>query len=570
MQNEEYLTTPAKKLPKGKRSFNEFIYTEVFKTNDIPIPDFLYKLSTLWKTEKFNSFLKFFQTVEDLDFKNENFSFVSAYYRKCLYVCPGCGKLGLTKYCSQKCSNNDPEVKEKKAKTSLEHYGVDNPAKSKTVKEKSIQTCLEKYKKEYAFQAETVKEKIRETSLERYGVEHPMKSESVKARQKSVILERYGVEYPMQSPEAKEKSKETCLQKYGADNISRSEYFQELMFRQNFEKFHKHIEDFTSEFVRGRFVENFHFKIKEFSEYFNIGSRVVANRFKKKLGITEQNDDNLELGYSQAEKELYDSINVSNKLHNIRSVIPPLELDIFLPDYNLGIEYNGVHYHSEQFKPKGYHIFKTKECEKKGIQLLQIFDFEDPDIWRSVISGKIGQNTRIFARKCTLREISALECEMFLKENHLQGSCPAKYRYGLFYGNDLVQVMTFGKPRFNKGFDFELLRLASKKYVTVVGGASRLLKHFRESHQGSIISYCNRRFSKGDVYRKLGFALTGVTDVGYFWCKNDTVLSRYQCQKHLLKDLLETFDPLKSESENLKASGYFRVYDCGNLVFSLE
>lgn len=242
---------------------------------------------------------------------------------------------------------------------------------------------------------------------------------------------------------------------------------------------------------------------------------------------------------------------------------------MYLPDYKLAIEYDGIHYHSEQFKPKGYHIFKTSECEKQGIQLLHIFDFEDVDIWKSIISGKLKKNTKIFARKCIVKELSLDETKIFLEENHLQGFCPSKYRYGLFYNGELVQVMTFGVPRFNKQYDFELLRLASKKFTSVVGGASKLLKFFRNSHTGSIISYANRRFSTGDVYRKLGFIQLGITDVNYFYTGHNEVLTRYQYQKHKLKDLLESFDPSKTESENMRLNGYFKVFDCGNLIFTL-
>ncbi len=570
MVNEEYLSTPAKKLPKGSRSFNEFIYTEVFKKNDISISDFLYHVNSVWnKTEKFNSFLKYVQTVEDLEYKNPDFRFVSAYYRRCMQTCPVCGKESLYGHCSLKCSNSDPNVQKRKSQTVFSHFGVLNAGQSDIVKEKSKQTCLERYGTEYTFQAESVKEKIKETSIQRYGVDHPMKFESVKERQKSVIRERFGVDYPMQSKEVQEKSRQTCLEKYGADNISRSDYFQEVMFDLNFDKYHKNKQDFNAEYVREHFVEDFKFKIKEFSEHFGIGSRVVANRFKKRLGIFEQNNDHLELGYSQAEKELFDWIPAQNKISNIKSIIPPLELDIYLPDFGLAIEYNGAYYHSDQFKPEGYHIFKTKECEKKGIQLLHIFDFEDIDIWKSVISEKLGKNTRIFARKCKIKELSAAESELFLNENHLQGSCPAKYRYGLFYNDELVQVMTFGIPRFNKSCDFELLRLASKKYTTIIGGASKLLNRFRKNHPGSIISYCNRRFSNGSIYRTLGFVLKCVTDLNYFYIRTDDILTRYQCQKHKLRDILENFDPAKTEKENMEANGYFRVYDCGNYVFEL-
>lgn len=298
---------------------------------------------------------------------------------------------------------------------------------------------------------------------------------------------------------------------------------------------------------------------------------MVVNCFKKRLGIPEQNNDSyIDQGYSKEEKELFDWIPTENKVCNVRSIINPLELDMYLPDYKLAIEYDGIYYHSEQFKPEGYHIFKTLECEKQGIQLLHIFDIEDIDIWKSIISGKLKKNIKIFARKCIVKELSFDETKIFLEENHLQGFCPAKYRYGLFYNGELVQVMTFGVPRFNKRYDFELLRLASKKFTSVVGGASKLLKFFRDSHKGSIISYANRRFSTGGVYRKLGFTQLGRTDVNYFYTGHNEVLTRYQCQKHKLKDILENFDPSKTESENMRLNGYFKVFDCGNLIFALD
>lgn len=571
MKNEEYLKIPAKKLPKGKRSFNEFIYTEVFKQNDISLPDFLYKVSTLWKIEKFNSFLKYVQTVEDLEYKNDNFKLVSAYYRKCLYICPGCGKESLTKYCGPKCSNSDPEVKRKKSETTMKHFGVSNPGQSEEVKAKMEESCLKHFGVKHSFQAESVKTKIRETSLRKYGVEHPMKTEEVKEHQKTSIRERLGVDYPMQSKEVLEKSKKTCLEKYGEENVAKSDYFKEKLSNTNFNKHHKNIQDFNLEFIRENFIEDCKFKIQEFEDYFGINSRVVVNCFKKRLGILEQNNDSyIDQGYSKEEKELFEWIPAKNKVCNVRSIINPLELDMYLPDYKLAIEYDGIYYHSEQFKPEGYHIFKTSECEKQGIQLLHIFEIEDIDIWKSIISGKLKKNTRIFARKCQVKELSFDETKIFLEENHLQGFCPAKYRYGLFYNGELVQVMTFGVPRFNKRYDFELLRLASKKFTSVVGGASKLLKFFRDSHTGSIISYANRRFSTGDVYRKLGFTQLGRTDVNYFYTGHNEVLTRYQCQKHKLKDLLENFDPSKTESENMRLNGYFKVFDCGNLIFALD
>ena len=130
------------------------------------------------------------------------------------------------------------------------------------------------------------------------------------------------------------------------------------------------------------------------------------------------------------------------------------------------------------------------------------------------------------------------EVRNFLDENHLQGACTSKINLGLFYNDELVEVMTFSKPRFNKNYDYELLRLCSKKYISVIGGASKLFKYFITNHSGcSVISYANRRFSNGNIYRQLGFKELKASNPNYFYCTNDIVLTRYQCQKHKLRDL---------------------------------
>ena len=239
-----------------------------------------------------------------------------------------------------------------------------------------------------------------------------------------------------------------------------------------------------------------------------------------------------------------------------------------MPDFKLAIEYNGYYWHSK--KDKNYHLNKTELCNEKGIQLLHIFDFDDLDIWKSIISNKLGLNTKIYARKCIIKELEYKEVKDFLNTNHLQGTCPSKINLGLFYNGELVEVMTFGKPRFNKKYDYELLRLCTKKYSNVIGGASKLLKYFKEKYNGSIISYANRRFSNGNIYKQLGFKELKKTEPNYWYVNEDEILSRYQCQKHKLKNILEDFKPELSESENMTNNGYFRIYDCGNIVYEFE
>ena len=273
---------------------------------------------------------------------------------------------------------------------------------------------------------------------------------------------------------------------------------------------------------------------------------------------------------------IFDSINVENKIFNDRHL--GKELDIYLPKYNLAIEYDGLMFHSEgkfihsKFNgpDKKYHLEKTELCLKNNIQLLHIFETEDLDLWLSLINSKLGLNNKIFARKCIIKELKSKETEEFLNFNHLQGFCQAKINVGLFYEDELVSVMTFSKPRFNKKYEYELIRFASKRNYTVIGGASKLWKYFVNKYNPkSVITYANRRFSSGDLYYKLGFTFLEKTSPNYFYFKtNDRKLyNRIKFQKKNLKNILEVYDENLSEAENMFNNNYRRIFDCGNLKF---
>ena len=218
---------------------------------------------------------------------------------------------------------------------------------------------------------------------------------------------------------------------------------------------------------------------------------------------------------------------------------------------------------------------KTQKCLEKGIQLIHIFQDQwlyKQDIVKDRIKNIIGiYNNRIFARKCTIKEIKAKECNDFLDINHIQGHDNSKIRLGLFYQDQLISVMTFAKPRFNKNYQWQLVRFASKLGTQVVGGASKLLKYFQRNYQPkNIISYADRRYSNGKLYYALGFNFLNNSEPNYWWTNGYIIYPRYQCQKHKLKELLgqQNFNSQLSESENMYNNGYNKIYDCGNMVFA--
>lgn len=256
------------------------------------------------------------------------------------------------------------------------------------------------------------------------------------------------------------------------------------------------------------------------------------------------------------------------------------EIDILIPEYNIGIECNGLYFHSELSgnKNKNYHIQKTNAAkEQLNIQLLHIFDNEwneKKEIIKSIIRNKLRKNThKIYARNCRIKEVSTSEKNSFLDENHLQGKDKSKVKLGLFYNDELVSLMTFGERKITHKKTFELLRFCNKINTNVIGGASKLFKHFLNNFwEGQeITTYADLRYSTGNLYTQLGFEFSHSSKPNYWYTKNYSTLEhRSKYMKHKLINNLETYDDNLSEWENMKTNNYDRIWDCGNMVFKYK
>jgi len=283
---------------------------------------------------------------------------------------------------------------------------------------------------------------------------------------------------------------------------------------------------------------------------------------------------------SKSEIELYDLIcemvGKENVIHNDRKTLNGKEIDIFVPSYNIGIEFNGLRWHSEIYlKDRYYHINKSIEAYKKGIRLIHIFEDEWADkkeIVKSRLKNIFGiTEHKIFARKCEIKEINNTISKKFLEENHIQGNVYGKVNIGLFYNDELVSLMTFGNIRKNLGSKkidgkYELLRFCNKLDTIVVGGASKLFKFFIKKYQpDTILSYCDLRWSDGNLYRRLGFVLDHISKPNYFYIKNLKRLNRFNFRKDIL--IKEGYNSKKTEHEIMLERKIYRIYDCGCGVY---
>ena len=250
-----------------------------------------------------------------------------------------------------------------------------------------------------------------------------------------------------------------------------------------------------------------------------------------------------------------------------RKVLEGKEIDIFIPSLNIGIECDGLRWHNELFRSKTYHLEKTMEALRHHIHLLHIFEDEwiyKQNIIKSIIKRKLNMvDNVIYARKCEIREVSSKDTRTFLNDNHIQGYVRSKFNYGLFHNDELVALMTFGSLRKNLGSVskdgcYELLRYANKMNCTVIGGASRLFKHFLKSHDVvSIKSYCDIRLFSGEMYEKLGFKLTHTSQPNYFYVINRTRENRFKYRKDVL--VSQGFDKNKSDKVLLNFITFFVI-----------
>ena len=487
-------------------------------------------------------------------------------------------KTGYHKTCSKECSKI-LSIKNYK-KTCLERYGVDSPLKCKIIKNKLKDTNFKKYGVEYSFQNNNIKEKIKETNLKKYGVEHSLQRKEIKEKIKETNLERYGVDNPAKNKEVQNKIKKTNLERYDVVCAMQHHIIQHNIRKKINDKNLIRIKNLYNINIIELINGNVKIKCNKCNNNYNIRINHLYHRIKANLNPCLLCYP-IDKSRSNREIEIIKFLNDYNiKIEeNIRYIITPLEIDIYLPNNKIGIEFNGLYWHSELHKNKEYHINKTLLAKKKGVKLIHIWE----DDWinkQDIIKSRLKQllnltYNRIYARKCIIKEVLSKENSFFLNNNHLQGNVNAAVKLGLYYNDELVSLMTFGKLRKNLGQkaiegEYELLRFVNKLDTTVIGGASRLFKYFiKEYKPNRVISYADCDWTSDEqdnLYIKLGFSFDYLVKPNYYWSNFEIKENRFKYRKDVL--VKEGADPNLTEVEIMHDKGYNRIWNSGNLKFS--
>lgn len=423
--------------------------------------------------------------------------------------CPVCGKRTTfnvhnrtyRKYCSNKCKGNSEEVRQKAKDTCINKYGCENPNQNKDVLQKRIETSTERYGKgNYNNRV-----KAKETERKHYGGKTYFETEEYKA-----LMEN-------KRPEIVQKIRNTVFEKTGKEWITQ-----------------------TSEFKEKRIST-----LNEHGTAFISAGEQEIIEYVKELG--------------------YDPIKYIIGTGDTR-----FEIDCYIPELKIGIEFNGIYYHSRNGRnkrPIQYHYNKQLEALNKEIDLIHVWEdqwYYKKDIIKNIIKARLNKITKqIYARKCNIKELTNNEYNDFCNKYHIQGTRTASIKLGLIYDNQLIQVASFNKVR-NKGrasnqnklYDYEWVRGCTLPNLYVVGGISRLYKHFLNIYKPmTVLCYADWNLFNGKGYTRIGFKFEGYTGPDLFFVNNNLIRISRNPYKH------------REHMELVRQNKLYECHGCGSKKF---
>ncbi len=486
----------------------------------------------------------------------------------------------ISKYGSENPMHNR-DIKSKVTNSHLEKWGVNRGSKLDDIKDKQKNTNEGLYGGNSPMHSSDVKRKAYASNVDKYGYGYAIQNPDVRQKAFNTMLERYGVKYPYEHNEFLEKAKRTWMSRYNVDNPNKSD---QVLLHRKHQKLGQINADNPFNHIRVLdIVDRQKYEISCsvcgginicYSIIFNAR---VSNMVDPCVKCNPIQDTTSEKHMAIA--EYLKSLGISTH-NNVRGfLIKSRELDIYSYDHNIGIEFNVLYWHSNNFKDDDDHVLKTDECESKNIHLIHIWEDqwdEKSDIVKGRLKSLFGiSDIRYNARSLDVREVSSSEARAFLDSHHIQGAVNSSVRLGLYHGDELISLMTFGKLRKIMGRNdspgcWEMLRFCSISGVIVRGGASKLLTAFKRLYPDwkMIISYADRSWSNGNLYEKLGFQYMGNTGPNTWFIENGRRIHRFRYTKKRL--IAMGGDPTKTSREIATELGLTWICDSGSRRYILH
>lgn len=501
---------------------------------------------------------------------------------------------GFNTFCCRACMTASPETIKKRKHTNMERFGAETWAESvsnttkgsswtdekkrawiesttnnnmikygvawtnqlQEVKVKKEQAILDKTNGQYTNMWQDV-DHIRNCNLEKYGVTSWKKTEAGRAASS-------GENNPLANSIAIEKMRYTkASKKHDAD-------FAHICLFGSKEDFKSHIDSVmtTNEF----------FHRQELANHLQLSYSYLNSLFRR-FGMR---NDYLSLGASKSyeEESLFQfvkSIYNGEIIRGSRSLLGNgQEIDIFIPELMIGIEYDNLYTHSEHSggKNRKYHITKTDLAEAAGIHLIHVFSNEWMSVpKRVIIESKLrhllGLSARkIPARKTVVESVPVAIASSFFDSNHIAGNViGAEDTIALVFDGSIMMALSYGKSRANRE-QYEIYRIATKLDHTVVGGIGKLLSHIPATIKPDLITFADRRFSYHESAYEQFFSKKELVGPNWFGHKNGELLSRWNFTKSKFMKMVGEFDASKTVFENMVDHNYDRIWDCGNWKYS--
>lgn len=410
---------------------------------------------------------------------------------------------------------------------------VEKARKNESQRRKKIEeTCLARYGTKNVFSSKSVREKIKETNRDRYGCAHPMHDPEIVSRMKETYL--------------KNKERNDLLKKEGLKTWSRSVFgtdhpMQDSSYRESLRLKYREKTGFDHPFSDPSFRSRY--------QSFTSNGEEELRKEIEKMGFHTQKAFNRD---------------ISGKFS--------WEIDIYVPECNLGIEFNGCYWHSDKFIDKYHHLKKTQMAQSHDIRLIHVFESDWIHRRKQVLSflrSALGKNeNRVWARKCSVQLEPLKEVSVFLDENHILGTRKTGDTFvSLRYNGEIVCVAAFGKKhRQNQKEKIFLTRFCSKENVTVVGGLSKIMNFFSRHSEEDIYTFVSRHLSEGESYLVSGWEHVSYSGPDYFYFHVNS--DRVYTKQSRMKSKARTPHGM-TEAEHASRDGLVRIWDCGKrkLVF---
>ena len=395
--------------------------------------------------------------------------------------------------------------------------------------------------------------KTQATSMLKYGCKAPGNNPAAREKAKATCLANNGVEYAMQSPEIREKGKATLLATLGVDNAGKSPEVIAKRKKTNFEKYGP--------------VMPFNRK-----ECYDKQHKTMMERHGVPFGCMT---DNCVAAQNSSISKF--NLEFQSKLTEL-GIVSQLEMrtgsrrfDIAIPDAKIAIEINPTWTHNILTGPRGdtvditYHLMKTDLANSIGYRCIHVWDWDDTQKVVYECMPRIAVPVDQF----TVYKLTASAANEFLDKYDFQGSCRGQLLcIGLVKDNDIYQVMTFGKAKYDKDHHVQLMRMCTRPGYEIIGGYDKLSSEATDFGLYDIIAYSDISKGYNKDLEKLGMKRIRVTPPREVWSKGTQYITDSLLQSQGAHRLLQIPKDDRCNDQVLIEDGWLPIMDCGREVFS--